>query len=427
VPMSVVDEAVRRVLRVKFATGLFEHPYAEGVEVTAAVPAHRPLVRQAAEESFVLLKNDKLAIGAPLLPLSAATKRIALIGPLADNANEMIGAWGGARDEADTITLRQAFTERARQTGATLLYAEGTKINDPSQAGFAEAVEAAQSADVAVLALGESNSMSGEGGSRANLDLPGNQQQLLEAVAATGKPVVLLVFSGRPLVLNWAAQHVAAILELWFPGTEAGHAVANVLYGDVAPSGKLPMSFPRAVGQEPLYYNQFPTGRPALGVDLSHPPTGEDRFLSRYIDVPNSALFPFGFGLSYSTFAYQGVRVSKNAIPLAEAQANRATPLIEATATVTNTGSRTATEVVQCYVRNLGASIEQPVRGLKGFQRITLAPGESRQVTFPLGFKELSFYNLESKPAIEATHYSVWIGGSSLADQQADFVVSAAN
>ena len=425
VPLCVVDEAVRRVLRVKFATGLFEHPYAEGVEVTAAVPAHRPLVRQAAEESFVLLKNDKLADGAPLLPLSVAAKRIALIGPLADNAGEMIGAWGGAREQNDIITLRQAFTERAHQAGSALLYAEGTKINDPSQAGFAEAVQAAQSADVAVLALGESNSMSGEGGSRANLDLPGNQQQLLEAVAATGKPIVLLVFSGRPLVLNWAAQHVAAIMELWFPGTEAGHAVADVLYGDVSPSGKLPMSFPRAVGQEPLYYNQFPTGRPAVGVDLSHPPTGEDRFLSRYIDVPNSALFPFGFGLSYSTFSYQAVHVSKNTILLADAQASRATPLVEATATVTNTGSRVATEVVQCYIRNLGASLEQPVRSLKGFQRVTLAPGESKQITFPLGFKELSFYNLESKPAIEATHYSVWIGGSSLADQQADFVVSA--
>ena len=372
-----------------------------------------------------MLKNAKFADGAPLLPLSASHKRIALIGPLADNASEMIGAWGGARDETDTITLRKAFTERALQTGSTLLYAQGTKIDDPSQAGFAEAVQAAQSADVAVLALGESNSMSGEGGSRANLDLPGNQQQLLEAVTATGKPIVLLVFSGRPLVLNWAAQHVAAIMELWFPGTEAGHAVADVLYGDVSPSGKLPMSFPRAVGQEPLYYNQFPTGRPAVGVDLSHPPTGEDRFLSRYIDVPNSALFPFGFGLSYSTFSYQAVHVSKNTILLADAQASRATPLVEATATVTNTGSRVATEVVQCYVRNLGASIEQPVRSLKGFQRVTLAPGESKQITFPLGFKELSFYNLESKPAIEATHYSVWIGGSSLADQQADFVVSA--
>ena len=262
VPMSVVDEAVRRVLRVKFATGLFEHPYAEAPEVTAAVPEHRPLVRQGAEESFVLLQN-KPENGAPVLPLAAAPRNIALIGPLADSTAEMVGAWGGAGRDPDIITIRQALEDRAKKTGGQLVYAKGTDIETTTQSGFAEAVEAARNSDVAVLALGESNSMSGEAGSRAYLDLPGNQEQLLEAVAATGKPVVLLVFSGRPLVLDWAAKHVAAIMEVWFPGTEAGNAIADVLYGDVSPSGKLPMSFPRAVGQEPLYYNQFPTGRPA--------------------------------------------------------------------------------------------------------------------------------------------------------------------
>jgi beta-glucosidase len=423
VPMAVVDEAVRRVLRVKFATGLFEHPYAEGAEVTAAVEAHRPLVRKGAEESLVLLQNDKLAGGAPLLPLSGEYKRIALIGPLADNAGEMVGAWGGAPGDRDTITLRMALTERAQKSGNTLIYAKGTEIEDQSQAGFAEAVEAAKAADVAILALGESASMSGEAGSRAYLDLPGNQQQLLEAVAATGKPVVQLVFSGRPLVLNWAASHVPAIMETWFPGTEAGHAIANVLYGDVSPSGKLPMSFPRAVGQEPLYYNQFPTGRPATGIDLSKPPGADGRFFSRYIDVPNSALFPYGFGLSYTTFSYRDMKVSKSSFPLT--QARPGAPLVEATAVVTNTGNRAGTEVVQCYVRNLGASIEQPIRSLKGFQRITLAPGESRQVSFPLSFKELSFIGQEGKPTMEATHYTVWIGGSSLADQEAAFEVAA--
>jgi beta-glucosidase len=265
--------------------------------------------------------------------------------------------------------------------------------------------------------------MSGEGGSRAKLDLPGNQQQLLESIAATGKPVVLLIFSGRPLVLEWASKHVPAIMAVWFPGTEAGNAIANVLYGDVSPSGKLPMSFPRTVGQEPLYYNQFPTGRPPTGIDISRPPSGEERFFSRYIDVPNSALFPFGYGLSYSSFAYRDVKVSKTSIPLAQALANRSTPLLEATATVTNTGDRTATEVVQCYVRNLGASIEQPVRSLKGFERVTLAPGESKQVSVALGFNELSFFNVESSPAMEATQYTVWIGGSSLANQEATFDV----
>jgi beta-glucosidase len=419
VPISVVDEAVRRVLRVKVALGLFEHPYAQGAEVTAAVSEHRPLVRKAAEESMVLLKND-----ASLLPLATDKKKIALIGPLADEAGEMVGAWGGAGRNPDIITIRQALGERAQKTGGALLYAKGTEIDGESQSGFADAVKAAQDSDVAVLALGESNAMSGEAGSRAYLDLPGNQEQLLEAVAATGKPVVLLVFSGRPLVLDWAAQHVGAIMEVWFPGTEAGNAVADLLYGDVSPSGKLPMSFPRAVGQEPLYYNQFPTGRPPTGIDLSKPPGGDSRFFSRYVDVPNSALFPFGFGLSYSSFAYKDVRVSKASIPMAQALANRSTALLEATAMVTNTGSRAATEVVQCYVRNLGASIEQPVRSLEGFQRVTLAPGESKQVTFPLGFNELSFYNIASVPTMEATHYTVWIGGSSLADQEASFVVA---
>jgi beta-glucosidase len=426
-PMAVVDEAVRRVLRVKFATGLFEHPYSQGVEVTAAVAGHRPLVRKAAEESFVLLQNDKHAEGAPLLPFSPTRKRIALIGPLADDKADMIGAWAGAGNEGDIVTLRQVLAQRAQQLGTTLLYSEGTEIDSSSQAGFAEAVEAAHSADVVILALGESSAMSGEAGSRAFLDLPGNQQQLLEAVVAAGKPVVLLMFSGRPLVLDWAAKHVPAIMEVWFPGTEAGNAIANVLYGDVSPSGKLPMSFPRAVGQEPLYYNQFPTGRPPTGIDLSKPPADGTRFFSRYIDVPNSALFPFGYGLSYSSFSYHDVKVSKGSIPLAQALSAQTLPLLEATAIVTNTGDRTATEVAQCYVRNLGASIEQPVRSLEGFRRVTLAPGESKQINFDLGFKELSFFNWDSKPTIEATHYTVWIGGSSLASQEATFdVVSPA-
>jgi beta-glucosidase len=235
--------------------------------------------------------------------------------------------------------------------------------------------------------------------------------------------MVVLIFSGRPLVLDWAARHVPAIMEAWFPGTEAGNAIANVLYGDVSPSGKLPMSFPRATGQEPLYYNQLPTGRPPTGIDLSKPSGEGTRFFSRYIDVPNSALFPFGYGLSYASFTYKEVKVSKSSIPLQQALANRTAPLLEATAIVSNTGNRTASEVVQCYLRNLGASIEQPVRSLKGFRRITLAPGESKQVSFPLGFAELSFYNLKSKPTVEATHYSVWIGGSSLANDKATFEV----
>jgi len=421
--MATVDEAVRRVLRVKFALGLFEHPYAQGAEVTHAVPGHRPLVRRAAEESFVLLRNAP-AGGKAVLPLREGVKSVALIGPLADASNEMQGAWGGGTQAPDVVTLRQALERRMQQRGGHLLFAQGTDIDSDSTAGFAAALQAARQADVVVMALGESSAMSGEAGSRAHLDLPGNQQQLLEQVAANGKPVVLLVFSGRPLVLDWAVRHVPAIMAVWFPGTEAGNALANVLFGDVVPSGKLPMSFPRAVGQEPLYYNQFPTGRPPGAADLSRPPAGDTRFVSRYIDVPNDALFPFGYGLSYSSFAYSDVRVSRRTLPVAEANRPDARPLLTVTATLTNTGGREATEVAQLYVRNLGASVEQPVRSLKGFQRVTLKPGESRQLRFELGFPELSFYDVRSRQVVEPTHYTVWVGGSSQATEQAEFDVT---
>jgi beta-glucosidase len=423
VPISVVDESVRRVLRVKFALGLFEHPYARGTEVTTAVAEHLPLVRQAAEESLVLLQNK--AVGnTPVLPLSKQTKTIALIGPLADDPDQMQGAWGGGSNLSDVMTLKKALEARAHQTGGALLYAKGTDIESHSEDGFADAIQKASQADVIILALGESGMMSGEAGSRSHLDLPGNQEALLEKIAATGRPVVLLVFSGRPLVLNWAANHVAAIMEAWFPGTEAGSAIDRVLYGDVSPSGKLPMSFPRDVGQEPLYYNQFPTGRPAMDADLSKPPDGNSRFVSRYIDVPNDALFPFGYGLSYSHFVYTGVSVSRSEIPIREAQRADAFKLVTATATIKNDGDRPATEVVQCYVRNLGASLEQPVRSLQGFKRVTLNPGESKQVTFDLGFPELSFYTNDGKAIVEPTDYTVWIGGSSLATEHADFKIT---
>jgi len=422
VPMSVVDEAVRRVLRVKFALGLFEHPYAEGKEVTAAVPEHRPLVRKAAEEAIVLLQNKDVN-GAAVLPLKKELKKIALIGPLADDTGEMMGAWGLTKREPDVVTVKDALEQRMKQAAGSLLYAKGTEIATDSEAGFAEAVDAAKQADVVVMALGETAEMSGEAGSRAYLDLPGNQQKLLEQVAAAGKPVVLLVFSGRPLVLDWAAKHVPAIMEAWFPGTEAGNAIADLMYGDVVPSAKLPMSFPRAVGQEPLYYNQFPTGRPPVGLDLNQPPGGDSRFFSRYVDVPNDALFPFGFGLSYTKFAYEGVSVSTHSVPLKQASRADAKELLSVTATVKNTGDREGTEIVQCYVRNIGASLEQPVRSLKGFERVTLKPGESKQVTFKLGFPELSFYNNEGRPVIEATDYTVWVGGSSTADQHDEFKI----
>jgi beta-glucosidase len=419
VPMAVVDEAVRRVLRVKFALGVFDHPFTEGPEVTGAVAEHRPLARRAAEESLVLLQNNDT-----LLPLNPATKRIALIGPLADDASDMVGAWSGANNFGDVRTLRATMVEHAQQSGAILTYEKGTEISGTSDSGFAAAVAAAQNSDVAILALGESSDMSGEAASRAHLDLPGNQKQLLEAVVATGKPVVLLVFSGRPLVLDWAAQHVPAIMEVWFPGVETGPAIAGTLFGDVAPSAKLTMSFPRAVGQEPLYYNQLPTGRPIQHADPAHPGYVEMKYVSRYLDVPNDALFPFGHGLTYSTFGYSGVSLSTQSMSAASLMRNQKSQPMIATATVTNTGKRRATEIVQCYVNIRGASTEQPVRNLKGFARITLDPGQSQAVHFPLGFAELSFYNVKAQPVVEPADYTVFIGGSSTTTNAAHFTTT---
>ena len=423
VPMSVVDEAVRRVLRVKFALGLFDHPFTEGAEVTGAVAEHRPLVRKAAEESFVLLQNNPAPKDA-LLPLAKSTKKIALIGPLGDDASDMVGAWSGANNFGDVRTLRATMAERAQQSGTTFTYAKGTEISGTSDSGFAAAVAAAQSSDVAILALGESSDMSGEAASRAFLDLPGNQQQLLEAVVATGKPVVLLIFSGRPLVLDWAAQHVSSIMEVWYPGVETGPAIADTLFGDVVPSGKLTMSFPRAVGQEPLYYNQLPTGRPIQHADPAHPGYVEMKFVSRYLDVPNDALFPFGHGLSYSTFGYSSVSLSTRSISSASLMRDQKRQPIVATATVTNTGKRRATEIVQCYVNIRGASTEQPVRNLKGFARVTLDPGQTQGVRFPLGFDELSFYNAKAQQVVEPADYTVYIGGSSTTTNAAHFTTT---
>ena len=415
VSMATIDEAVRRVLRVKFALGLFEHPYPTGTEVTAAVPEHRPLVRKAAEESFVLLQN-KAANGSPVLPLRADAK-VALIGPMADTL-DIQGAWGGGR-QADTISVRAGLEEWASAHGGSVVYVRGTDVGSTSDAGFTAAEERARQADIVVLALGESSRLSGEAASRAHIDLPGNQQQLIDRISSLGKPVVVLLFSGRPLVLTQMAPKVDAILEVWFPGTEAGHAIARILYGEVSPSGRLPMSFPQTEGQEPLYYNQLPTGRPARDADLNIPPDGATRWLSRYIDAPNAALFPFGFGLSYTQFGYSNVRLSRQSLPIREAISSAKTIVI-AKATVTNTGKISATEVVQCYVGNRGTSLEQPVRSLKGFTRVTLRPGESKEISFPLGFEELSFFDNAGHQLIEPGLYNVWIGGDSIAADHSD-------
>jgi beta-glucosidase len=348
---------------------------------------------------------------------------------MADSQDEMLGSWGGQGNPKDAVTLRTALQQRMDSRGGKLLYAEGTQILTTSDAGFDAAKHSAEQADLVIVALGEDGpTMTGEAGSRARLDLPGNQQELLQAVAATGKPIVLIVFSGRPLVLDWAAQHVPAIMEAWFPGVEAGPALANLLFGDTNPSGKLPVSFPRSVGQEPLYLAQMPTGRPAGTMDLSHPPDSPpEKYISRYVDVANSPLFPFGYGLGYTHFNYSSVDLSASSVPMAElmsvAGQGVAKPAIEATTTVTNSGAVAGTETVQLYIRIRGASVEEPLRDLKGFERVTLQPGESKKVTFPLGYQELSFINAKSQQVVEAADYTVFVGGSSDATQSADFKV----
>ncbi len=431
-PMATIDEAVRRVLRVKFALGLFDHPYtAEQKTPFALTQDKRDIARRAAEQTLVLLKNN-IAVPdtVPVLPLSKTVPAIAIIGPLADSPLDMLGSWPAAGNAADAVTLRTALEQRFQNTKTKIFYARGTDTLIDSDEGFAEAVAAAQKATVVILALGEpAETMTGESTSRTRLDLPGNQEELLETIVRLGKPTVLVLFNGHPLAFKWAADHVPAILEAWYPGIEAGNAVANVLFGDVNPSGKLPVSLPRSVGQEPLFYDQLPTGRPAGDIDLTQPPNGPNKYFSRYIDETNAPLFPFGFGLSYTQFSYSNLKLSQEQLSLAALEAARDKPTgtapgIRVSVEVKNTGTVAGTEVVQLYLRNTGGSIEEPVRELKGFQRVYLTPGQSKEIAFNLGFEELSYYNLDMERVIEPTEYQVWVGGSSGATLGLQFVVT---
>jgi len=400
--LGVVNEAVRRVLRTKAALGLFDDPYhgttVERERSVLLAPEHRQLARRVAEESIVLLKND-----ASLLPLGPRARSVAVIGPLADDKVAALGSWPGRGDPRDAVTPLEGI--KARAGSVSVLYAKGSGITDTATAGFAGAVAAAKQADVAVLVLGEAGDMSGEAASRANIDLPGVQQQLLEAVNATGTPVVLVLMNGRPLTIPWAAEHVPAILESWFLGIETGPALAAVLFGDVSPSGKLPATFPRAMGQIPLYYNHKNTGRP----------TGSDKYTSKYIDLPVTPLFPFGHGLSYTTFGYSDLRLSTPSITPAGT--------LRVSVTVTNTGTREGAEVVQLYVHDEVASVTRPVRALAGFGRVALKPGEARTVDFQLTSKELGLYNQNMKFVVEPGKFLVFVGGSSVGGLEGEFEV----
>jgi beta-glucosidase len=417
VPTPVVDEAVRRVLRVKLAMGLFEHPYTdENLPPYEATAEKRELAKKAAVESFVLLKNEAVPGVGRLLPLASDLKSVALIGPLADDANDMLGSWGAQGDARNTNTLRGALADKL---GNKLTYVKGTDILSLDTGGFAAAVAAAKNADLVVLALGEAGStMTGEATSRTHLSLPGNQEQLMEQVVAAGKPVVLVLFDGRPTAIPWAATHVPAILEAWFPGIEAGPALVSVLTGEVSPAGRLPVEFPYSVGQEPLYLAQLPTGRPAGEADLSQPPTtSAEKYLSRYIDSPNAPIYPFGWGLSYAQFTYTNVKIDHSG------GTSKDVGEITVGVDVKNISSVPGAEVAQLYLHNTVASVSQPVRELKGFHRILLQPGETQHIDFKLHFDDLAFYNADVKRVVELGTFDVFVGGSSMADKAGSFTV----
>lgn len=415
-----LDAAVRDVLRVKFALGLFEDPFTnEGREIQGALPEERvEAARLAAERSFVLLKNS-MAGSRPVLPLTGESRTIALIGPFADNPQNMLGPWAGRGRAEDVVTLKTALEQRVG--AGTIRYAKGGEFQTASDAEIQKAVEVAGQSDVVIIALGEeAGAQSGEAASRAYLNLPGRQEELLEKVIGTGKPVVLLLFSGRPLMLPWAFEHVPAVVAAWFPGIQAGPALVRVLFGDVPPSGKLVVSWPRTVGQVPIYYNASNTGRPAQGYDLTHPPRNSlEKYVSRYIDEQNSPQFPFGFGLSYSSLEYSETQVDSTKLSASALNADlrRAAPdnalHAIASASVKNTGNRPVDEVVQLYIRLIGTSMEEPVRKLVGFKRISLAPGESQTVKFPLTAEDFSLWDMQNNLSVEPANVQLWISPDS--------------
>jgi beta-glucosidase len=412
ISMRRVDDAVRRILRIKFRAGLFERPYAPVEPARAEAEMLKPdavaAARNAASRSMVLLQNE-----GGVLPLDPARKT-AVIGPLARNQHDMLGPWWGAGRDSDAVTVFDGIDQQS--PGAT--YAEGCKLSntepphtDPegcgSDAGFAEAVAVARAADQVVLALGETREMSGEAAARSTLDLPGRQEELLRAIKATGKPVAVVLFSGRPLALEDVVADAPALLEAWFPGVQAGPAVADVVFGKVNPGGKLPVSFPRRVGQVPIYYNHEPTGRPC---------NPEVKWNSRYRDVPSCApLFEFGHGLSYTSFEVTDLRLSASTV-----SRNRS---LKASVTVTNTGRRKGDEVVQLYLHDPVASISQPVRRLRGFERVTLDPGQRRTVGFTLDKSDFGFYDNRGRLVVEPGRIDLYAGNSSSATLRQSFTV----
>jgi beta-glucosidase len=403
-PVDVVDESVRRVLRVKEALGLFDNPYRncdtsrESRDVLN--PESLASARMLASRSIVLLRNE-----GNLLPLSKSLRTLGVIGPLAESRHAPLGPWAGMGRSENVVTVL-AGIHAAVAPGTRILYARGCDSTFTDSSGFAGAFNIARQSEVIVLVLGERNDMSGEAASRSEIGLPGVQRALIERVLAAGKPVVLVLLNGRPLTLAWESGHCPSILETWFPGVQAGNAIADVLFGTVNPSGKLPVTFPRSLGQIPIHYDAKNTGRPF---------SAADHFTSKYLDAPNTPLFPFGFGLSYTRFAYSNLVLSRSTLRRGDS--------LTVAVDVRNAGDRPGTEIVQLYLRDVAASVTRPVKQLKGFQRVMVNPGETRRVEFLLGPSSMTFPDAQWQPVIEPGAFKVFVGTSSADVLESEFYV----
>ncbi len=405
VSMKIIDDAVRRVLLKKFELGLFDDPYRYSNEEREKQEVFSDEMmqhaRDAGRKSIVLLKNEPFN-GQKLLPLAKTTRNIALIGPLTEAPEDILGSWHASGDVSRVVTLLSALQQAV--PGAKIFHAQGCSTESDDRSGFEAALNAARQADVIIMAVGENYRQNGEAASRSEIGLPGAQQALLEEIHKLGKPVVAVVMAGRPLTIGWMDENIPAIVNAWHLGTMAGPAITDVLFGDYNPSGKLVITFPRNVGQIPIYYSMKNTGRPF---------NANDKYTSKYIDVANTPLYPFGYGLSYTSFNYSDLKVSKPVIGFGEK--------LQVEVTVKNTGDRAGEEVVQLYTRDLVGSVTRPVKELKGFQKINLKPGESKKVTFTLTSDDLRFYTQAMEFKAEPGDFKVFVGGSSADVLEAGF------
>jgi len=399
-----INKAVARILRLKYKLGLLQDPYrysdATRQKQEILSDENKQAARDVARKSIVLLKNEN-----QLLPLDKNIKNLAVIGPLADDQEDLLGPWSGAGRGEDNISVLSGIKAKVSPE-TNITYVKGAEITGNSEEGFEEAKEAARKADVAVVVVGEARNMSGEAASRATLDLPGVQQDLLKAVHETGTPAVMVMMNGRPLTITWSDKYIPSILETWFLGTEGGNAIADVLFGDYNPGGKLPVTFPRHVGMVPYYYNHKNTGRPKA----------EGKYNSKYIDVKNTALYPFGYGLSYTTFSYDNLKLSKKSMSVDDS--------LQVSVDVENTGNRAGDEVVQLYIRDLVGSVTRPIEQLRGFKRLHFEPGETKTVHFTLNPDDLKFHDINMDYRVEPGQFKVFVGGNSKDVLQTGFEVT---